>query len=101
LGFGLDSVLRGHWGRDDLAMSPARAARYRAPAPYHDKLLPLPGFCGATAGHKPDRSPRGVAGLALTGYFLTFMLLPHGGNCLRRASLRPIAAPQPAGTIDI
>src|SRR3982074_69753 len=64
---------------EDLAyVSPrtGRAVSRSAGMPYHDKLLPLPGFLWCDA---PATRPGLAAGLALTRYFLLHhLLLPHG-----------------------
>jgi DNA repair protein RecO (recombination protein O) len=82
LGYGLDLTSCAATGiNDDLAyVSPrsGRAVSRSAGAPYHDKLLALPGFLwrDASAGRADI-----VAGLALTGHFLHHHLLaPHGRN---------------------
>ena len=88
LGFGLDLSCCAATGvRDDLAyVSPrsGRAVSRSAGAPYHDKLLPLPGFLWRdTPAGQPEPVSREeiVAGLALTGYFLMqHVLSPHGGK---------------------
>ncbi|HEY8873306.1 MAG TPA: DNA repair protein RecO [Stellaceae bacterium] len=88
LGFGLDlGSCAASGARDDLAyVSPrsGRAVSRTAGAPYHDKLLPLPGFLwrDTPAGQEePVSREEIVAGLALTGYFLMHHVLsPHGGK---------------------
>jgi DNA repair protein RecO (recombination protein O) len=80
LGFGLDLTGCAATGvNDDLAyVSPrsGRAVSRSAGLPYHDKLLPLPGFLWRDA---PASGDDVVAGLALTGHFLLHHLLePHG-----------------------
>jgi DNA repair protein RecO (recombination protein O) len=80
LGFGLDLGSCAATGvNDDLAyVSPksGRAVSRSAGQPYHDKLLPLPGFLWREAAADGGDI---VAGLALTGYFLHHHLLePHG-----------------------
>jgi DNA repair protein RecO (recombination protein O) len=92
LGFGLDLGSCAATGaRDDLAyVSPrsGRAVSRTAGAPYHDKLLPLPGFLWRdTPASQSDSRPEPVsreeivAGLILTGYFLIHHVLsPHGGK---------------------
>jgi DNA repair protein RecO (recombination protein O) len=80
LGFGLDLARCAVTGAaEDLAyVSPrtGRAVSRTAGLPYHDKLLPLPGFLWRDASAtRPDIA----AGLALTRYFLLHhLLLPHG-----------------------
>src|SRR5436190_418730 len=70
---------------DDLAyVSPrsGRAVSRTAGAPYHDKLLPLPGFlwCDPPPG-QPVSQQEIIAGLGLTGYFLLHHVLSmHGGK---------------------
>jgi len=82
LGFGLDLGSCAVTGAsDDLAYVSPRTGRAvsRAPGmPYHDKLLPLPGFLWREgAASRADI----VAGLALTQYFLLrHVLAPHGGK---------------------
>jgi DNA repair protein RecO (recombination protein O) len=88
LGFGLDLGSCAATGaRDDLAyVSPrsGRAVSRTAGAPYHDKLLPLPGFLWRdtpASQQEPVGQQDIVAGLALTGYFLMHhVLAPHGGK---------------------
>jgi DNA repair protein RecO (recombination protein O) len=82
LGFGLDLGQCAATGSNqDLAyVSPrsGRAVSREAGQPYHDKLLPLPGFLWRDM---PAGRPDIVAGLDLTGYFLLHHLLqPHGGK---------------------
>jgi DNA repair protein RecO (recombination protein O) len=88
LGFGLDLGRCAATGaQDDLAyVSPrsGRAVSRSAGAPYHDKLLPLPGFLWRDTPanqQEPVSQEEIVAGLALTGYFLMHHVLsPHGGK---------------------
>jgi DNA repair protein RecO (recombination protein O) len=82
LGFGLDLGRCAATGSNqDLAyVSPrsGRAVSREAGRPYHDKLLPLPGFLWHAA---PAAAADIVAGLSLTGYFLLHHLLaPHDGR---------------------
>jgi len=82
LGFGLDPGRCAATGAsDDLAyVSPrtGRAVSRAAGMPYHDKLLPLPGFLWREV---PASRAEIVAGLALTQYFLLHhVLAPHGGK---------------------
>jgi len=82
LGFGLDLGSCAATGAsDDLAyVSPrtGRAVSRAAGMPYHDKLLPLPGFLWREV---PASRAEIVAGLALTQYFLLHhVLAPHGGK---------------------
>jgi len=82
LGFGLDlSSCAATGAHEDLAyVSPrsGRAVSCAAGLPYHDKLLPLPGFLWREAPASPAEI---VAGLALTHYFLLHhVLAPHGGK---------------------
>jgi DNA repair protein RecO (recombination protein O) len=82
LGFGLDLGSCAATGAtDDLAyVSPrsGRAVSRAAGRPYHDKLLPLPGFLWHAA---PAARADIVAGLALTQHFLLHhVLAPHGGK---------------------
>jgi DNA repair protein RecO (recombination protein O) len=82
LGYGLDLTSCAATGvNDDLAyVSPrsGRAVSRSAGAPYHDKLLALPGFLWREA---PAEGADIVAGLMLTGHFLHHHLLaPHGRN---------------------
>ncbi len=82
LGFGLDlSRCAATGASDDLAyVSPrsGRAVSRAAGAPYHDKLLPLPGFLWRDTSASRTEI---VAGLALTQYFLLHHVLsPHGGK---------------------
>jgi DNA repair protein RecO (recombination protein O) len=89
LGFGLDlSACAATGVNDDLAyVSPrsGRAVSRSAGAPYHDKLLPLPGFLWR------DTEADGIAildGLTLTGYFLYHHLLEPQGRILPEARAR-------------
>jgi DNA repair protein RecO (recombination protein O) len=89
LGFGLDlSACAATGVNDDLAyVSPrsGRAVSRSAGAPYHDKLLPLPGFLWR------DTQADGAAildGLTLTGYFLHHHLLEPQGRALPEARTR-------------
>jgi DNA repair protein RecO (recombination protein O) len=89
LGFGLDlSACAATGVNDDLAyVSPrsGRAVSRSAGAPYHDKLLPLPGFLWC------DTQADGAAildGLTLTGYFLHHHLLEPQGRTLPEARAR-------------
>jgi len=71
LGFGLDLATCAATGASDdlIYVSPktGRAVSASAGAPYHDKLLALPGFAIGQGEASPDDV---VAGFALTGYFL-------------------------------
>jgi len=86
LGFGLDLARCAATGaKDDLLyVSPrsGRAVSRAAGMPYHDKLLPLPGFLWREAPvSRPASRNEIVAGLALTQYFLLHhVLAPHGGK---------------------
>ncbi len=108
LGFGLDLGCCAATGaRDDLAyVSPrsGRAVSRAAGAPYHDKLLPLPGFLWRdTPASQPPSRPDIVAGLALTGYFLLHhVLLPHAGKLpeARERLADRMRRPTATGTID-
>ncbi len=82
LGFGLDLASCAATGTNqDLAyVSPrtGRAVSREAGLPYHDKLLPLPGFLWHEAPAGPSDI---VAGLVLTRHFLLHhLLLPQGGK---------------------
>jgi len=112
LGFGLDLGCCAATGAtDDLAyVSPrsGRAVSRIAGAPYHDKLLPLPGFLwrdtppSQQAG-QPVSQGEIVAGLALTGYFLLHHVLsPHGGKLpdARQRLADRMRRPAAAGMID-
>ncbi len=82
LGFGLDLASCAATGSNqDLAyVSPrsGRAVSRDAGRPYHDKLLPLPGFLWRDAPAEPEDI---VAGLALTRHFLLHHLLePQSGR---------------------
>ena len=58
--------------------APGAPSRATAGAPYHDKLLPLPGFLWRDAPAEPADI---VAGLVLTRHFLLHHLLqPQGGR---------------------
>jgi DNA repair protein RecO (recombination protein O) len=89
LGFGLDlSACAATGVNDDLAyVSPrsGRAVSRSAGTPYHDKLLPLPGFLWREAAAEGDDV---VAGLALTGHFLHHHLLEPQGRGLPEARAR-------------
>jgi DNA repair protein RecO (recombination protein O) len=89
LGFGLDLGSCAATGvNDDLAyVSPrtGRAVSRSAGAPYHDKLLPLPGFLWRDT---PADASGLVAGLALTGHFLHHHLLEPQGRGLPEARTR-------------
>jgi DNA repair protein RecO (recombination protein O) len=89
LGFGLDLTACAATGvNDDLAyVSPrsGRAVSRSAGAPYHDKLLPLPGFLWREAVAEPADI---VAGLALTAHFLHHHLLEPQGRTLPEARAR-------------
>jgi DNA repair protein RecO (recombination protein O) len=89
LGFGLDlSACAATGVNDDLAyVSPrsGRAVSRSAGRPYHDKLLPLPGFLWReTQAGGADI----VAGLDLTGHFLHHHLLEPQGRGLPEARAR-------------
>src|ERR1051325_680322 len=82
LGFGLDLGRCAVSGSNqDLAyVSPrtGRAVSRETGAPYHDKLLPLPGFLWRDAAAEPADI---VAGLVMTRHFLLHHLLePQGGR---------------------
>jgi DNA repair protein RecO (recombination protein O) len=89
LGFGLDlSVCAATGVNDDLAyVSPrsGRAVSRSAGQPYHDKLLPLPGFLWRDA---PAAGSDLAAGLGLTGHFLHHHLLEPQGRALPEARAR-------------
>jgi DNA repair protein RecO (recombination protein O) len=89
LGFALDLTACAATGvNDDLAyVSPrsGRAVSRSAGAPYHDKLLPLPGFLWRDAVAAPGDI---AAGLALTAYFLHRHLLEPQGRTLPEARAR-------------
>jgi DNA repair protein RecO (recombination protein O) len=89
LGFGLDlSACAATGVNDDLAyVSPrsGRAVSRSAGAPYHDKLLPLPVFLWSAA---PADEADIIAGLALTGHFLSHHLLEPQGRFLPEARIR-------------
>ena len=86
LGFGLDLTSCAATGvNDDLAyVSPrsGRAVSRSAGEPYHDKLLPLPGFLWRNARAEPADL---ISGLVLTGYFLRHHLLEPQGRALPEA----------------
>jgi DNA repair protein RecO (recombination protein O) len=89
LGFGLDLTACAATGlNDDLAyVSPrsGRAVSRSAGAPYHDKLLPLPGFLWRDV---PAESVDISAGLALTGHFLHHHVLEPQGRQLPESRAR-------------
>ncbi len=104
MGFGLDLTRCAATGTsDDLAyVSPrsGRAVSRAAGMPYHDKLLPLPGFLWREV---PANQAEIVAGLALTQYFLFHhMLAPHGGTLpeARERFADRMRHAATAGTID-
>jgi len=104
LGFGLDlSRCAATGGTADLAyVSPrtGRAVSRAAGAPYHDKLLPLPGFLWREAASDAAAI---TAGLALTGYFLERHLLAPQGRALpesRRLFCDRMRRAAAAGTMD-
>src|SRR6266568_3690123 len=104
LGFGLDLGSCAATGvNDDLAyVSPrtGRAVSRAAGLPYHDKLLPLPGFLWRDTSASQAEI---VAGLALTEYFLFHhMLAPHGGTLpeARERFADRMRHAATAGTID-
>lgn len=81
-GFGLDLArCAATGGSDDLVyVSPksGRAVSRGAGAPYHEKMLPLPGFLRGPGQKKRSEAAEILAGLQLTGYFLAHWLLePH------------------------
>ena len=87
-GFGLDlSRCAATGGTADLVyVSPksGRAVCLNAGAPYHEKMLPLPGFLNGGA-----ETPADIAnGLALTAYFLEHWLLEPNGRKLPPARQR-------------
>jgi DNA repair protein RecO (recombination protein O) len=83
LGFGLDLSRCAATGTtaDLIYVSPrtGRAVSRGAGEPYHDKLLPLPGFLWRDSPAEPTEI---AAGLALTGYFLEHHLLAPQGRGL-------------------
>jgi DNA repair protein RecO (recombination protein O) len=89
LGFGLDLTACAATGvNDDLAyVSPrsGRAVSRSAGAPYHDKLLPLPGFLWREDVAEPADI---IAGLALTAHFLHHHLLEPQGRTLPEGRAR-------------
>lgn len=74
LGFGLDLSTCAATGQatDLFYVSPksGRAVSRQAGAPWHDKLLRLPGFLGATPSAEAPSPDDIAAGFALTGFFL-------------------------------
>jgi len=85
LGYGLDLAHCASTGvTDNLTyVSPrsGRAVSADAGAPYRDKLLALPDFLRADAADVAPDAAALIAGLALTGYFLSHHVLePHGGH---------------------
>jgi DNA repair protein RecO (recombination protein O) len=89
LGFGLDlSTCAATGVNDDLAyVSPrsGRAVSRSAGAPYHEKLLPLPGFLWRDG---PAEGAEIISGLTLTGHFLHHHLLEPQGRLLPEARAR-------------
>jgi DNA repair protein RecO (recombination protein O) len=108
LGFGLDLGSCAATGATkDLAyVSPrsGRAVSRAAGLPYHDKLLPLPGFLWREVpADQPASRQEIVAGLALTQYFLLHHLLaPHGGKLpeARERLAERMRRPSAPGIID-
>jgi len=102
LGFGLDLGRCAVTGtnQDLVYVSPrtGRAVSRESGAPYHDKLLPLPGFLWRDA---PAGAADIVAGLILTRHFLQHDLLEPQGGRLPEARerllqrVRRLAAPEP------
>ncbi len=107
LGFGLDLGSCAATGvNDDLAyVSPrsGRAVSRSAGAPYHDKLLPLPGFLWRDV---PADGAAILYGLALTGHFLHHHVLEPQGRTLPEARarlaerMRRVTGTGQAGMID-
>jgi len=88
LGFGLDLTACAGGGNDALAyVSPrtGRAVSLSAGAPYHDRLLTLPGFLAGRGGGGPDEVAQG---LRLTGYFLRRHIFHPGDRDLPAARRR-------------
>jgi DNA repair protein RecO (recombination protein O) len=89
LGFGLDLGRCAATGAttDLVYVSPrtGRAVSRNGGAPYHGKLLPLPGFLWSDS---PADAGAIAAGLALTGYFLEHHLLAPQGHALPEARRR-------------
>jgi DNA repair protein RecO (recombination protein O) len=89
MGFGLDlsrCALSGEAA--DLAyVSPrtGRAVSRAAGLPYHDKLLPLPGFLWR---QEPADRQQIALGMALTGHFLTHHIFAPQGHTLPAARIR-------------
>ena len=100
LGFGFDLTACAATGvNDDLAyVSPrsGRAVSRSAGAPYHDKLLPLPGFLWREA---PADGAAIVAGLVLTGHFLHHHLLEPQGRALPEARTRLVERMRRVGAV--
>jgi DNA repair protein RecO (recombination protein O) len=85
LGYGLDLAHCASTGVTDnlIYVSPrsGRAVSADAGAPYRDKLLALPDFLRADAADVAPDAAALIAGLALTGHFLSHHVLePHGGH---------------------
>lgn len=104
LGFGLDLGRCAVTGtnQDLVYVSPrtGRAVSRDSGAPYHDKLLPLPGFLWRDAPAAPDDI---VAGLVLTRHFLLHHLLEPQGARLpeaRERLLERMRRAAAAGIID-
>jgi DNA repair protein RecO (recombination protein O) len=95
LGFGLDLESCAATGaRDDLIyVSPksGRAVSRAAGAPWHDRLLRLPGFLAQSSSRAPSSEELGQA-FALTGYFLTRHVLEPRGAALPPERAQFIAA---------
>jgi DNA repair protein RecO (recombination protein O) len=89
LGFGLDLGLCAATGSttDLTYVSPrtGRAVSSAAGLPYHEKLLPLPGFLWRDA---PADRGQIALGLALTGHFLTHQVFVPQGRTLPAARVR-------------
>jgi DNA repair protein RecO (recombination protein O) len=95
LGFGLDlSRCAASGAREGLAyVSPktGRAVSREAGEPWHDKLLPLPGFLGANAGRPADQAALDQA-FRLTGYFFARHVYEPRGLAEPEARMGFIAA---------
>jgi DNA repair protein RecO (recombination protein O) len=92
LGFGLDLTACAVTGAEEglcwVSPRTGRAVSAEAGRPYAGKLLPLPGFLGATAGDGAAAAGDLADGLRLTGYFLDRHVLRPRGQSLPAARQR-------------
>ena len=102
LGFGLDLGHCASTGTTDnlIYVSPrsGRAVSAEAGLPYKDKLLILPDFLRAEAGGAVADPAELVAGLKLTGHFLSHHVLEPNGGHLPPARIRLVDRLSHSGT---